>query len=81
MRETQVNPFRYEPPTTFEDTVSFANANAYGWGYRDFATDPAPVRDGWPNAWMEYVRRNPSRMSIQDGFPVWQDTGTLPGLD
>lgn len=76
-----VNPFTYASPDTHDETVSFSNANGYAWAYRDYAPNAAPVRDGWPFAWMEYVRRNASRMSIQDAFPVWQATGTLPGLD
>lgn len=40
-----------------------------------------PVPDGWAPAWLEYNRRNPSRMAIREAFRMWRDTGMLPGLD
>ncbi|HVK20014.1 MAG TPA: hypothetical protein VM677_01505 [Actinokineospora sp.] len=87
-----VDPFRYTSPTTTEEIISLANGHAYEWGYVDAARvaeqDPervaeqGPVRvpDGWPWAWLEYTRRNPSRMSIQDAFTHWVTHSTLPGL-
>lgn len=82
MVDAQVDVFRYRFPANLDETVSFANAHAYEWAYRDYAPAPrVPVPDGWAFAWLEYTRRNPSRMSIQEAFKTWQSTGTLPGLD
>lgn len=81
MTDAQVNPFRYRLPCNLDENTSFANAHAYEWAYRDYAPNRVPVPEGWPFAWLEYVRRNPSRMAIHDAFKVWQDTGILPGLD
>lgn len=36
---------------------------------------------GFAYAWLEYTRRNASsRMAIREGFRMWRDEGTLPGL-
>lgn len=74
MADAQVNPFRYRLPCNLDETASFADAHAY-------AQNREPVPDGWTFAWLEYVRRNPSPMAIQEAFKVWQHTGALPGLD
>lgn len=40
-----------------------------------------PVPDGWPYAYLEHIRRHQAdRMTVQDAFRTWRDTGTLPGL-
>ncbi|GLZ37870.1 hypothetical protein [Actinokineospora sp. NBRC 105648] len=71
-------------PTTNQEIISFANAVAYQWGYVDATRAAggrsAPVPDGWAWAWLEYTRRNASRMAIQDAFSLWVDSATLPGL-
>lgn len=81
-----LNPFKYASPTSaLEETIAHANANAYLWGFSDacrkHGVTPTTVPDGWAFAWLEYTRRNTSRMAIQDAFTHWTDHGTLPGLD
>ena len=78
------DPYTVAEPVNSNETISLANAFAYEWGYRD-ATQEAhkpvmTVPAGWPYAWLEHVRRNPSRMSIQSAFKEWVATRTLPGL-
>lgn len=76
--------FGYQPPRDMAETVSLANANGYEWGYldtcRQHSVQATRVPDGWAFAWLEYVRRNGSRMAIREGFRHWQRYGTLPGL-
>lgn len=87
-----IDPYAFASPTTEQETISLANGHAYQWGYVDAtraaghgpacaaAHDPVRVPDGWPWAWLEYTRRNPSRMSIQEAFAHWVNNATLPGL-
>jgi hypothetical protein len=79
-----IDPYRYANPTTTEEIITLANGHAYQWGYADAtrAAEQAHVRvpAGWPWAWLEYTRRNPSRMAIQEAFTHWVTHSTLPGL-
>lgn len=79
-----IKPFTYASPTSWKEIVSFANANAYEWAYldtmREAGCQPKTIPDGWPFAWLEYVRRNPNRMAIREAFRYWRDHATLPGL-
>lgn len=46
------------------------------------AVSASPIPDGWALAYLEHVRRATThRLSVQDAFQVWQQDGTLPGLD
>jgi len=83
-----VDPFRFASPAagSVDEAITFANATAYLWGYQDGCrrggVNPERVPDGWPFAWLEYVRRHPgSRMEIREAFRLWCDTEMLPGLD
>jgi hypothetical protein len=82
---TRVSPFTFAPPAGERETISFANANAYEWGYldtcRELGTDPLRVPDGWAYAWLEYTRRHKSRMAIREAFRMWRDHHMLPNLD
>ncbi|NIJ10522.1 hypothetical protein FHU38_000866 [Saccharomonospora amisosensis] len=79
-----INPFTYAMPETEQETISFANACAYEWSYLDtmrlVGRTPERVPDGWAFAWLEYARRNASRMAIREAFRYWQQHSTLPGL-
>lgn len=81
---TRVNPFEFEAAKGEAESITFANGYAYEWAYldtcRENGVDPKRVPDGWAFAWLEYTRRNPSRMAIREAFRTWRDTGTLPGL-
>lgn len=92
----KVDPFTYTGPQNEAETISFANAHGYHWAYLDtcranadalLAADRDPslvyaksVPDGWAFAWLEYTRRG-RKMTIQEAFVIWRDTGSLPGLD
>lgn len=77
-------PFNFEGPKTTHEDITFANGNAYVWGYTDAAAkfgSPVTIPNGFAFAWLEYVRTHASRMSVQGAFKVWCETGTLPDLD
>lgn len=86
MESIKVKVFAFGLPRDWEETITFANGNAYLWGFEDGCRRtggqlPMPVPDGFAFAWLEYNRRNTgSRMAIQDAFAVWCHTETLPGL-
>ncbi|WP_275293503.1 hypothetical protein [Amycolatopsis sp. La24] len=86
MESVKVNVFTVGMPRDWEETITFANRNAYLWGFEDGCRrtggqPPVPIPDGFAFAWLEYNRRNASsRMAIQDAFAVWCHTETLPGL-
>lgn len=78
--------FKFQAPQNANESITFANANGVEWGYyftcRDNGVTPVRVPDGWALAWLEYNRRATTfRMEILSAFPLWRDTGTLPGLD
>jgi hypothetical protein len=76
--------FAFEPARDTNEHISMANGHAYQWGFHDACVrngiQPPRVPDGWPFAWLEYVRRNPSRMAIDAAFQQWCREGTLPGV-
>lgn len=79
-----INPAAFTSLQNERDLIALANAHAYQWGYADGSRSaggvPPRVPDGWPLAWLDYTRRNPSRMAIQDAFVLWLAHATLPGL-
>lgn len=83
-RAGALNAVEYADPATREEIIAFSNANAYEWSYYDTCREngvtPITVPPRWAIAWLEYTRRNPSRMAIREGFRQWRDHGTLPGL-
>ena len=58
------------------DALRAVGADGHAW-----VVAAKSVPDGFGYAWLEYTRRNASsRMALREGFRMWRDTGTLPGL-
>jgi hypothetical protein len=80
-----IDSFKYEGPRTEIECNMFGVASGYEWAFQDYASASEGLHKrvpaGWAYAWLEYNRRNESRMSIQMAFPMWRADGTLPGLD